>query len=115
MSPLPVLLIKMLNGGLFVVAFALLGETLRPKRFAGLFSAAPSVALANLIVVIATQGHRAAIANTRGMVVGAAAFALSAVMGIVWVRRYRSTLGSALVAATWLTIAGIGYLGGLAP
>jgi uncharacterized membrane protein (GlpM family) len=114
MNQLPVLVIKMLNGGLFVVAFALLGEMLRPKRFAGLFSAAPSVALANMTVVIATQGHRDAIANTRGMVVGAAAFALSALAGIVFVRRYRSRLGSALIAAPWLAIAGIGYRGVLA-
>jgi hypothetical protein len=33
-------------GGALVVAFALLSETLKPKRFAGLFSAAPAVALA---------------------------------------------------------------------
>ena len=33
--------IRALNGGLFVIAFALVGEVLDPKRFAGLFSAAP--------------------------------------------------------------------------
>ena len=49
--------IKAVNGGLFVVLFALIAEMLKPKRFAGLFSAAPSVALANLIVVIVAKGH----------------------------------------------------------
>ena len=49
--------VKAVNGGLFVVLFSLIAEMLTPKRFAGLFSAAPSVALANLIVVIISKGH----------------------------------------------------------
>ncbi|MEA2502248.1 MAG: hypothetical protein QOD01_2359, partial [Actinomycetota bacterium] len=48
MKTAAVLGLKAVNGGLFVVAFALVSEALKPKRFAGLFSAAPSVALANL-------------------------------------------------------------------
>ncbi|MHC6153083.1 hypothetical protein ACVSQB_14940 [Bradyrhizobium elkanii] len=35
-------------GGLVVSLFAILGDVLRPKNFAGLFGAAPSVALATL-------------------------------------------------------------------
>ena len=66
--------IKAVNGGLFVVLFALLAEALEPKRFAGVFSAAPSVALANLIVVIVSKGHGEGIANTRGMAIGGLAF-----------------------------------------
>src|ERR1700716_2852851 len=66
--------LKAANGGLFVVVFALVSEVLTPKRFAGLFSAAPSVALANLAVIVATKGYAEAIANTRGMVIGAVAF-----------------------------------------
>ena len=56
--------IKAVNGGLFVVLFSLIAEMLTPKRFAGLFSAAPSVALANLIVVIVAKGHGEGIATT---------------------------------------------------
>jgi Protein of unknown function (DUF3147) len=108
-TDLPVLAIKALNGGLFVVAFALVSEMLQPKRFAGLFSAAPSVALANLIVVVASKGHGAGSANARGMLVGAAAFAISALAGVTLVRRYRAKLGSALLAMTWLGLAGAGY------
>ena len=108
-TDLPILVIKALNGGLFVVAFALVGEMLQPKRFAGLFSAAPSVALANLIVVIASKGPGVGSANARGMLVGAAAFAVSAAGGVLLVRRYRAKLGAALVAVTWLGLAGAGY------
>jgi hypothetical protein len=80
-----------------------------------LFSGAPSVALANLMVVIAVRGHGDAIANSRGMIIGSLAFALSALVGIVLVGRFRAKMGSGLIAAVWLTIAGLGYLVVLAP
>ena len=41
-----VLALKAINGGLFVVGFAVVAEVLKPSRFAGLFSAAPSIAMA---------------------------------------------------------------------
>jgi hypothetical protein len=40
--------VRFLVGGAVVSAFAMLGDVLRPKSFAGLFGAAPSVALATL-------------------------------------------------------------------
>lgn len=40
--------IRFLVGGAVVSAFAMLGDLLRPQSFAGLFGAAPSVALARL-------------------------------------------------------------------
>jgi len=52
MHQVVVLAVKAVNGGLFVVAFAVVAQCLKPKRFAGLLSAAPSVAIANLIVDI---------------------------------------------------------------
>jgi len=100
--------IKAVNGGLFVVLFALLAEALEPKRFAGVFSAAPSVALANLIVVIVSKGHGEGIANTRGMVIGA--FALSCLLGAVAVRRYRALSGSLALIVVWLVVALPGYM-----
>jgi len=39
------LLIRFLIGGTVVSSFALLGEIFQPKSFAGLFGAAPSIAL----------------------------------------------------------------------
>jgi hypothetical protein len=41
--------IRFLIGGLFVSAFAVLGDGLKPKSFAGLFGAAPSVAFLGLV------------------------------------------------------------------
>jgi hypothetical protein len=55
-------------GGVGVVAFALIAETLKPKDFAGLFSAVPSIALASLVVTVITVGSAAAARSAGGMV-----------------------------------------------
>jgi hypothetical protein len=44
-SEMTVYVVRFLVGGILVSAFAMLGDILRPKSFAGLFGAAPSVAL----------------------------------------------------------------------
>ena len=49
-------LIRFLAGGIVVSAFAVLGDVLRPKSFAGLFGAAPSVALATLSLALWKEG-----------------------------------------------------------
>jgi hypothetical protein len=56
-----------------VSAFALIGDLL-PKSFAGLFGAAPSMALATLGLTIATDGAAFAATEARSMIVGAVAF-----------------------------------------
>jgi hypothetical protein len=48
--------VRFLLGGAVVSAFAMLGDVLRPKSFAGLFGAAPSVALATLGTAIFRHG-----------------------------------------------------------
>jgi len=40
-----------------VVAFALLSDILQPKSFSGLFSAAPSIAMASLLITALASGH----------------------------------------------------------
>jgi uncharacterized membrane protein (GlpM family) len=104
----PVVL-KGLNGGLFVVAFSLLGEAAVPKRFAGLFSAAPSIALGSLLVTALVSGRADARENAYGMIVGAAALVFAALVGFVFLRRHRAKASAAGVCAVWLTVAGISY------
>jgi phage terminase large subunit-like protein len=65
-----ILAVKGLAGGGLVVAFALLSEGLSPKRFAGLFSAAPAVALAGLAVVVIGETTHKAHENSLGMIAG---------------------------------------------
>jgi hypothetical protein len=48
--------IRFLIGGLVVSLFSSLGDVLRPKSFAGLFGAAPSIALATIGLTIEQNG-----------------------------------------------------------
>ena len=57
-----------------VTAFAVVGHILRPKWFAGLFGAAPSVAVASLAVTLVDKGHHDAALAAYAMVFGAAGF-----------------------------------------
>jgi hypothetical protein len=61
-------------GGLIVSAFAVVGDVLRPKGFAGLFGAAPSVALATLSLTLLTEGKPYVALEARSMIIGAVAF-----------------------------------------
>ena len=48
--------LRFLAGGIAVSAFATLGDSVRPKSFAGLFGAAPSIALATLPITLSQNG-----------------------------------------------------------
>jgi hypothetical protein len=61
-------------GGAVVTAFAMLGDVIRTKSFAGLFGAAPSVAIATLALTISSQGGAYASMEARSMIGGAVAF-----------------------------------------
>lgn len=65
-------------GGAIVSLFALIGDVVRPKRFAGLFGGAPSVALATLALTIARSGAATASIEARSMVLGSIGFVVYA-------------------------------------
>src|ERR1700757_2989485 len=68
--------LRFLAGGIAVSAFAALGNTLRPKSFAGLFGAAPSIALATLLITLSQKGAPYVAIEGRSMIVGALALAV---------------------------------------
>ena len=68
------LVFRFVVGGLVVSFFAVLGDGLKPKSFAGLFAAAPSVALATLALTVFADGKEYAALEARSMIVGACAF-----------------------------------------
>ena len=72
------LLLRFIIGGLVVSGFAVVGGMLKPKSFAGLFGAAPSIALASLGLAIAQHGKTYAAHEAQSMVLGAAGFILYA-------------------------------------
>jgi uncharacterized membrane protein (GlpM family) len=100
-------LVRFLIGGLFVSAFALLGDSLKPKSFAGLFGAAPSVALATLLLTIHSQGVAFAATEARSMMFGAIAFFVYALA--VCYSMMRFNLPASIVASigilVWLAVA----------
>ena len=72
MSPAMDLLIRFLIGGTAVALFATIGDAIRPKSFAGIFGAAPSVALATLALTAHSEGFSYAAAEARSMIIGCA-------------------------------------------
>jgi Protein of unknown function (DUF3147) len=68
------ILVRFLIGGVVISLFALSGDVLKPKSFAGLFSAAPSVALATLALTIVSKGKSYAAVEAHCMIIGAVAF-----------------------------------------
>jgi hypothetical protein len=92
------LLIRFLVGGVVVSLFAALGDVLRPRSFAGLFGAAPSIALATVSLTIHKEGRGFAAIEGRSMLLGAVAFLCYAVLASLLLRRYKvSALSAALV------------------
>src|SRR5436305_8385829 len=67
-------LIRFLIGGAVVSGFAIIGDSLKPKSFAGLFGAAPSIALATLGLTVSSEGALFASIEARSMMAGAIAF-----------------------------------------
>jgi len=101
MSDAATLALKALAGGGLVLAFALLSETLEPKRFAGLFSAAPAVAIASLAIVLVSKGAHDARENTIGMIAGAVGMICYAAATVTLLQRTRAAAGTALGMVAW--------------
>jgi uncharacterized membrane protein (GlpM family) len=102
-----ILAIKGLAGGSLVVAFALLSQGLEPKRFAGLFSAAPAVALAGLTVTLLDKGAHDAHQSSAGMIAGALGMAVYAAAVIPLLRRTRPPGASVAAVSVWTVVAAV--------
>lgn len=98
------LIIRFLVGGTFVSLFAVLGDLFRPKSFAGLFGAAPSIALATLGITIAKEGKLYAANESCSMILGAIAFFIyaSAVSRALMRLRIQALSATAAALVLWL-------------
>lgn len=65
------LVLRFLIGGAIVSGFAIIGDLLKPRSFAGLFGAAPSIAVATLALAVAKDGSPYAAAECHSMLLGA--------------------------------------------
>src|ERR1700726_2138605 len=103
-SPVKELILRFVVGGMVVSAFAALGDVLKPKSFAGLFGAAPSIALATLGLTIAANGKMYAATEARSMIAGALVFFLYAYL-CSWLmlrRKLKTTPVTLSALAIWL-------------
>jgi hypothetical protein len=89
-----------------VSAFALLSEGLSPKRFAGLFSAAPAVAIASLTIVLLDKGPYDAHKNSLGMLAGAAGMIVYAATAVPLLRRVGAGRAALTALVVWFLVAG---------
>jgi hypothetical protein len=89
-SALGELTIRFVVGGAIVSFFAVIAEVCRPKSFAGLFGAAPSVALTTIGIAIAQHGKLYAATEARSMVFGAIAFLIYAAASSWILIRYKT-------------------------
>jgi uncharacterized membrane protein (GlpM family) len=99
-------IIRFLIGGAVVSFFAVLSEMLRPKSFAGLFNAAPSVALATIGITIAHHGVHYASTEARSMLLGAAAFFVYASLcsWLMMRHKVRALVATVATMPVWLGV-----------
>ena len=101
------ILFRFIIGGLVVSLFAAFADALKPKSFAGLFAAAPSVAMGTLGLTILSEGKLFAATEARSMIFGAAAFFVYACAVCRLIMRYK--LPASIVASAsiviWLAVA----------
>lgn len=91
------IVIRFVIGGAVVTGFSLLGDLFRPKSFAGLFGAAPSIALATLALAVVYEGRSNAAAQALSMMAGSIALFCYASC-LSWIMMHRPT------RAIWVTV-----------
>jgi hypothetical protein len=92
------ILIRFIIGGISVSTFALLGDLFKPKSFAGLFGAAPSVALATLALSVVTEGRdNAATQSTSMMLSCIALFCYSSCVSWIMMHRPMRTIWATML------------------
>jgi uncharacterized membrane protein (GlpM family) len=101
------MMLRFLIGGMVVSVFAILGDTLKPESLGGVFAAAPTIALATLVLTMHKHGGVYVATEARSMVAGAAAFfAYACVVSFVLMRWRPKALTTAIAALpVWLATA----------
>jgi hypothetical protein len=100
-------LIRFFAGGLMVSAFAAVGDVVRPKSFAGLFGAAPSIAIATLLIALLKQGPSYIAIEGRSMILGGAALAAYSFVSCQLLKRrqFSGLISTLLSTVVWFASA----------
>jgi uncharacterized membrane protein (GlpM family) len=99
------LIYRFIIGGLVVSFFAVIGDALKPKSFAGLFGAAPSIALGTLGLTILSEGKNYAALEARSMIIGAVAFFVYSRVCMRVMARRKVGAGAVTISALALWVA----------
>jgi uncharacterized membrane protein (GlpM family) len=101
------LIIRFFVGGAIVSLFAVAGELFKPKTFAGIFGAAPSVAIASLMLLAAQEGPERTALQGYAMAWGALAlFAYSVTLTLLMRHlELRAWLEAVAEWSVWLLLA----------
>jgi hypothetical protein len=101
------LLVRFVVGGAIVAVFSVFGDLFRPKTFAGIFGAAPSLALATLGLTYLEQGAGYAALEGRSMIAGAVALSIYSLTSgrLALARALPVWLGMGLLWSEWLAVA----------
>jgi hypothetical protein len=105
--------LRFIVGGIAVSVFSAVGDVFRPRSFAGLFGAAPSIAIATLMITVWKQGQQYAAVEGRSMIFGSVALcAYSVIVCRLMKRHQQPVLRSTMLAMpAWLGVAlGLNWL-----
>lgn len=109
---LPTLLFRFLLGATLVSLFAAIGSSFKPKSFAGIFGAAPPIALASLAIASHEHGPVHVQQLARSMALGALALACYSVtcVALLAIRGLPVMASAALAWGSWgLAATGLFY------
>jgi hypothetical protein len=107
------IVLRFFVGGLVVSVFSVISDLFKPKTFAGLFGAAPSIALATLGLTVLKEGRQYAATEARSMILGAVALLVYAVVTSYIILRFRFTSMPVMLIGLllWLGVAsGLWYV-----
>jgi len=101
------LLLRFLIGGLVVSAFAVIGDMVKPESLGGVFAAAPTIALATVVLAMHKNGAAYVASEGRSMVGGAIAFFIYAciVSFVMMRRRPKAVVAAAGLIPAWFAVA----------
>ena len=101
-------MLRFLIGGLVVSLFAVLGDLVKPESLGGIFAAAPTIALATIVLTLHKHGVQYVAIEGRSMVAGALAFILyaSAVSSVLMRFRTRALTTASSLMLLWFGTAG---------
>ena len=99
-----VYLARFVAAGLLVCVFALISEVCKPKHFAGLFGAAPSVLLAGVALTLLTKGAADSTLTAEGAIAGAVGMICYCLLAAPAIKRYKVLAGSVLALGGWFLV-----------